>query len=130
MLQVLECSFFGMPKQLLFGTFLPRRPAHGTRKRWKDCVVSDIRRRSITNWYDVALTSRIEWRHALISPVELPQCDPVVCAECLRSFARPVDYARHKCLAERAKPISEQRGSCQRGRCGRWLKSCGGMAVH
>ncbi len=119
-----------MPKQLLFGTLLQRRPAHGTRKRWKDCAMLDIRSRAIDSWYDIANQSRPEWRRVCASAVELPLPGPVVCPVCSRSFSRQSDCVRHKCLAERAKPIAEQPGACQCDRCGRWLKSHGGLAVH
>ena len=38
--------------------------------------------------------------------------------------------ARHKCIAERQKPVREQRGAVQCERCGRWFRSRGGLAVH
>ena len=38
--------------------------------------------------------------------------------------------ARHKCLEERARPVSEQRGASQCGWCGRWLRSGGGLVRH
>ena len=34
----------------------------------------------------------------------------VQCGECGRSFRRPGDLKRHKCAAERAKPVEQQRG--------------------
>ena len=37
---------------------------------------------------------------------------------------------RHKCLAERRKPISEQSGSRLCNACGRWFLSAGGLASH
>ena len=39
-------------------------------------------------------------------------------------------HVRHKCKAERANPVAEQKGACQCGECGRWLKSRGGLARH
>ena len=35
------------------------------------------------------------------------------CKECGRTFRRTSDTKRHKCLAERAKPVKEQRGALQ-----------------
>ena len=121
-----------MPRQILFGSLLTRRPAHGPRKRWKDCVVSDLRVRGLTKeWYPIACESRADWRTMYAEPVEnVPQPDPVICADCNRSFSRPEDRARHKCVVERAKPIAEQRGACHCGYCGRWFRSKGGLAVH
>ena len=40
------------------------------------------------------------------------------------------DEARHKCLSERRKPVSDQAGSMQCESCGRWFRSRGGLAVH
>ena len=37
---------------------------------------------------------------------------------------------RHKCVAERSKPVWEQRGAVQCGTCQRWFLSCGGLSVH
>ena len=52
-----------MPRQVLFGTFLQRRPAHGPRKRWKDGVVRDLRSRDLlASWFDLARESRSAWR--------------------------------------------------------------------
>ena len=50
-----------MPKCLLFGQLPSVRPAHGPRKRWKDCVSVDLRNNQIVNWYQTANTSRMEW---------------------------------------------------------------------
>ena len=68
-----------MPRQILFGSLLTRRPAHGPRKRWKDCVVSDLRVRGLTKeWYPIACESRADWRTMYAEPVEnVPQPDPV-----------------------------------------------------
>ena len=41
-----------------------------------------------------------------------------------------VDLKQHKCLSERAKPISEQCEAVQGVHCQRWIKSAGGLAVH
>ena len=121
-----------MPRQILFGSLLTRRPAHGPRKRWKDCVVSDLRVRGLTKeWYPIACESRADWRTMYAEPVEnVPQPDPVITADCNRSFSHPGDRARHKCVVERAKLIAEQRGACHCGDCGRWFRSKGGLAVH
>ena len=49
----------------------------------------------------------------------------VVCGVCSRSFRREGDKKRHKCVAEREKPVSEQRMQCMK-----WFKSRGGLALH
>ena len=55
---------------------------------------------------------------------------PIVCNDCGRSFRRSGDIKRHKCLSERAKPISEQSGAVQCVYCQKWMRSAGGLAVH
>ena len=59
-----------------------------------------------------------------------PLSPPVTCYTCDRQFAHPSDRARHKCRVERAKPVAEQKGACQCGECGRWLRSRGGLKRH
>ena len=49
---------------------------------------------------------------------------------CRRLFRRESDKARHKCITERDKPVSEQSGAVQCQRCKRWWRSKGGFAVH
>ena len=52
-------------------------------------------------------------------PDNAPEPPPrVVCTVCGRDFAWNGDMARHKCLEVRARPVSEQRGASQCGRCG------------
>ena len=47
----------------------------------------------------------------------------VVCEVCSRTFRRESDCKRHKCIAERRKPVSEQHGSVQCQMCRRWFRS-------
>ena len=54
----------------------------------------------------------------------------VQCGECGRSFHRPGDMKRHKCVAERARPVEKQRGAVQCSVCRKWFRSKGGHAVH
>ena len=56
----------------------------------------------------------------------------VFCDICKRSFRREGDKKRHKCTAERKKPIAEQVGAthCQYLVCSRWFQSKGGFALH
>ena len=121
-----------LSKQLLFGTLPSCRLAHGPRRRWKDCAVKDHRSRDLeADWYRVACDSRADWRLAYTSDAPDPLVPaPVTCFTCARHFARQGDLARHKCTAERQKPVSEQRGTCQCPRCHRWFRSRGGLAVH
>ena len=100
-----------MSRQVLFGTFLQRHPAHGPRKRLKDCVVKDLRSRDLlASWFDLARESRSA-RHNTYSSVACNQhrMQPVECSVCNRSFVRPSDRARHKCSSERARPASGQK---------------------
>lgn len=54
----------------------------------------------------------------------------VVCNVCGRTFRRPGDLKRHKCVQERQKPVQDQRGAVQCVLCNRWLRSAGGLALH
>ena len=54
----------------------------------------------------------------------------VMCEVCSRTFGRESDCKRHKCVAERRKPVSEQRGLVQCQMCRRCFRSKGGLAVH
>ena len=122
-----------LPKQVFFGTLPSRRPAHAPRRRWKDCIMSDLRSRGLEGEWRAECESRSTWRSAYSAPVDAqhpPPPPPVTCYTCDRQFARTSDRTRHKCKAERAKPVKEQKGACQCGECGRWLKSRGGLARH
>ena len=54
----------------------------------------------------------------------------VECEVCGRKFRRESDRKRHKCVDERRKPVSQQKGAVQCGSCRRWFRSRGGLAVH
>ena len=47
-----------------------------------------------------------------------------------KTFRKTSDRKRHKCLAERAKLVKEQRGALQCSECQKWFCSRGGLAVH
>ena len=47
-----------------------------------------------------------------------------------RTFRRESNCKRHKCVAERRKPVSELRVSVQSQMCRMWFRSKGGLAVH
>ena len=51
----------------------------------------------------------------------------VECKECGRIFRRTSDKKRHKYLAERAKPVKEQRDALQCSKCQKWFCSRGGL---
>ncbi|XP_065196566.1 uncharacterized protein LOC135828061 [Sycon ciliatum] len=81
-----------MPRQILLGSLPTRRPAHGPHKRWKDCVVSDLRVRGLAKeWYPIACESSADWRTMYAEPVEnVPQPDPVVaCKPCKGGASYP-----------------------------------------
>ena len=46
------------------------------------------------------------------------------------SCRRESDKARHKCAAERRRPVREQKGAVQYEKCMRWFCSRGGLTVH
>ena len=52
-----------MPKQLLFGELLKKRPSHGTKRRWRDMAAADIKCVDINEveWYELA-QDRKAWR--------------------------------------------------------------------
>ena len=53
----------------------------------------------------------------------------VECMECA-TFRRTSERKRHKCLAERAKTVKEQRGAFQCSKCQKWFFGRGELAVH
>ena len=92
-------------------------------------------------WFEEAVRSRAGWRvlyrdgvdsyrerQIVNAPTAVVR--DVVCEVCSRNFRRESDKARHKCVNERRKPISEQQGATQCLQCTRWFRSKGGLAVH
>ena len=130
-----------LPKTALFAWLPQPRPRCGPRRRWRDVIRSDLKLLGVPEgeWYREAC-SRDEWRVRCRS--ELVSEDPstdirsaslpsrVSCDVCHRTFRRESDKNRHKCIEERQKPVSEQRGSTQCTTCDRWFRSRGGLAVH
>ncbi len=53
-----------IPKMLLFGLLPSCRPPGGPRKRWRDCVLADLKSVGAPrcSWYATAISSRAEWR--------------------------------------------------------------------
>ena len=89
------------PKKLLFGWFHQKRPAHGTKLRWRDKVRQDFKKCGIVeaSWYKEA-QDRASWhslstyglnKHVMAPPLS----KPFVCATCHCSFRRTQDIARH-----------------------------------
>ena len=84
-------------------------------------------------WYEEATRSRTGWRALYRVGLERYRemrgaqaqasvvVRDVVCQVCSRSFRRESDKKRHKCVAERQKPVCEQRGAAQCSQCQRWF---------
>ena len=115
-----------IPKKLLFGWLPQRRPAHGTKLRWRDKVRRDLKKFNIdkSSWYNVP-QERGRWRAQCRTGLELctvkrvqmdrarrnaaisgqrestPAAANYVCDVCQRSFRRRQDIARHKCQTTR-----------------------------
>ena len=84
-------------------------------------------------------TSRVEWRatyrQARTDITYREQYHEqatfqVQCPECQCTCHRESDMKTHKCLGERQKLVSEQRGALQCPTCKRWFHSRGGFTVH
>ena len=131
-----------LPKTMLFGWLPQPRPRCGPRKRWRDVVCKDLKEVGLEEdeWYREATRSRAGWRAMYRNRLELNResktveasvaVRDVVCEVCARKFRRESDKKRHKCLAERQKPISEQRGAVRCQQCHSWFRSTGGLTVH
>ncbi len=125
-----------LPKAILFSWLPASRPACGPRKRWRDVVRDDLKALNMYDrWYDQAM-DRSEWIHSISDAIadrrtsQPRQCKTFCCDTCLRSFKRVGDLTRHKCTAERQKPVCQQVGAVQCLQCDRWFASRGGLAVH
>ena len=116
-----------LPKKLLFGWLQKRRPAHGTKMRWRDKVRKDMKKFNIKDdeWCLTAQDRRVwrtkckeclkqctqvrlendrRWHAAAVAPLR-PQHDVVSnrleCDTCHRSFRRKQNIERHKCQRSR-----------------------------
>ena len=130
-----------IPQRCLFGWLPQPRPRGGPRRRWRDVVKTDLRKAGIEEdqWFDLANSSRARWRAAYQDVFEVdqemsgphqPVSPRIYCPVCNRRFRREGDRKRHKCTAERQKPVCEQVGAVQCDVCSRWFRSRGGLAVH
>ena len=110
-----------IPKMALFGWLPEPRPPGGPRKRWRNQIRQDLRAVGVSeeDWYEEA-SHRAGWRAIYrqglrdqYSQQEVPTQpqNQVHCQECGRSFRREGDRARHKCIAERQRPVCEQSGA-------------------
>ena len=80
-------------------------------------------------WYVTCNGGLSRYQHDQQRRREMASSD-VKCSMCGRYFRRESDKARHKCTAERQKPVQEQKSAVECLMCGRWLRSRGGLAVH
>ena len=131
------------PKICLFSWLPQPRPRGGPRLRWRDVIRKDLRTIKVSEekWYDEASMSRSRWQNTYKEGLKsLTASDnaeaqehavnQIKCDECNRTFRRESDRKRHKCISERQKPVSEQRGAVQCTTCTRWFRSRGGLSVH
>ena len=107
-----------IPKMCFFGWLSEKRPQGGPKKRWKDIIRKDLNDLKIPEgcWYDLANKSRSVWRdhyHACLKSSQVSSgnvdLQTVVCPKRLRGFKCISELKRHKCIAEREKPIHEQK---------------------
>ena len=99
-----------LPKQLLFGELVKRRPSHVVKRRWHDVAAADLKAISVEDWYNIA-QDRKAWRaicsDGLASLVDrhrygvcatnlpaAPRTTNHLC-RCGRSFCRQGDLTRH-----------------------------------
>jgi len=99
-----------LPKQLLFGELQRKRPFHGTKKRWRDGMLSDLKAISIEDsWYSLC-QDRLQWttlcntkvwevahsRKLNICAANLSHQDMTFNCSCGRQFHRQGDLTRHR----------------------------------
>ena len=132
---------YRLPKSTVFSWLPQPRPRCGPRTRWRDVVRKDLKDIGVKedDWYEEATRSRAGWKAMYLGGLEdcretqaiaTVASRDVVCEVCSRRFSRECDRKRHKCVAERQKPVSEQRGAAQCLQCLKWFRSRGGLALH
>ena len=98
-----------LPKQLLFGELVKKRPSHGTKKRWRDIVFADLKAMGISDiWYE-RCQDRQWWKMECKKGIEatiVQRCQNTCSANrstnlifpchCGRSFRRRGDLTRHQ----------------------------------
>ena len=105
-----------LPKRVLFGELRKRRPCHGTKKRWRDAVSSDLQAIGVKDrWYELC-QDRKAWFELCCQRVQeissskckstctankQPQARTLECA-CGRRFRRQGDLTRHKRFCDSA----------------------------
>ncbi len=111
-----------LPKSLLFGWLPWSCPRSGPRKRWRDVIRKDLKEPIFLRLSGIGKQGSPElggghcasmgWPTTAeaVAASSLGVCE-VECVVCSRRFRRESDRKRHKCIEERQKPISEQRGA-------------------
>ncbi len=100
-----------LPKQLLFGELVKKRPCHGTKRRWRDVAVADMKAVRIDDtWFELA-QDRPSWKAVCADGLRSIVDQQYVCfapaatntssstsypCQCGRSFHRQGDRTRHQ----------------------------------
>lgn len=122
-----------IPKISLF-SWSPQLHPRGGPRRWRDVIQSDLKKLEISEnvWHHLRLNGGLSIEKPVphsqgtTTATQLTRHMPV----CLRSFRRESGLKRHKCLEERWKPVSDQRGEVQCPRCQIWFGSREDFTVH
>ena len=135
-----------LPKQLLFGELVRPRPRHGTKKRWRDLAVADLRVREIEEkWYEMA-QDRKRWSRVCkqcnapengvcAASQTNPDCSNLSIAypcPCGRSFRRNRDLTRHQkfCDGSSQQQSHRQTVATYKCPCGRAFRRQGDLTRH
>ena len=108
----------------------------------RDVIKKDIKAISVSEdrWYDETSISWMRWKTTYKKGLESLSIandhqvqehsnNHIKCDESKRSFRKESDKKRHKCISERQKPVSEQRGAVQCATCHRCFRSHGGLST-
>ena len=137
-----ECRTIGSQSSVFLGGCPRHGPTEvheGDRQTWQRVIWTAVKIGE--DWYNVA-QDRNKWSATWSQHLEEHQQEQrasgpigektVLCRECGWWFRREADKTRHKCAAERRRPVCEQGGALQCEGCQRWFWSRGarGLAVH
>ena len=130
---VARMSDHHIPKQVLFGLLPQLCPHVGPRRRWRDLIRRDLKNIGVKGGVVQGCYVQLQGQAGVLLMLaledETTECHlpraadhdtqtsqhQVECTICGRNYRRENDKTRHKCLAERQKPVSKQRGAvkCQ-----------------
>ena len=130
-----------IPKQLLFGELLKKRPSHGAKKRWRDLAAADVKALGVSeDWYDIA-QDRKEWRATCKDGLDVllnQHRSHGICAansggnkattypcSCGRSFRRQGDLTRHSRFCGGTSSNSRPRAGGARSGTDEYVCPCG-----